>query len=66
MAVRPFSFGLRLREKGKTVRVRAPRGSAGQFVVEDSQKGRKARRRVHASLTEAVKDSAATWRMRLH
>jgi hypothetical protein len=66
MAVRAFSFGLRLRDKGKTVRVHAPRGSAGEFVVEDAQAGRATRRRVHGSLAAAVRDGAATWRKRLH
>ena len=66
MAVRPFSFGVRLCEKGHTVRVRALGAGSGQYVVEDSEKGRDTRRRVHGSLDGAIKDTAKTWRMRLH
>ncbi len=66
MAVRAFTFGLRLREEGKTVRVHAPQGSAGKFVVEESQPGGRTQRREHGSAASAVRDSAARWRMRLN
>jgi len=66
MAVRPFSFGMRLRDKGRTVRVRAEGPRSERYVVEDAQKGRDTRRRVHASLEAAIEDTAKTWRMRLH
>jgi len=66
MAVRPFSFGVRLREKGRTVRVRAEGDRSERYVVEDAERGRETRRRVHASLESAIRDTARTWRMRLH
>jgi hypothetical protein len=66
MAIRPFTFGVRLRERGRTIDVRAPAGSTGYFVVEDSEEGRQTVRRVHPSLGDALKDTATTWRSRLH
>ena len=66
MAKRPFTFGVRLRDKGRTVRVRDQGGASGRYVVEDEQKGRETRRRVHASLQGALADTASTWRKRLH
>jgi hypothetical protein len=66
MAVRPFSFGLRLRDKDRTVRVRARGKNGDGFVVEDEQLGRETRRRVHHTAQSAVKDTASTWRMRLN
>jgi hypothetical protein len=66
MAKRPLTFGVRLRDKGRTVRVRDRGGASGGYVVEDAQKGRKTRRRVHESLQSALADTASTWRGRLH
>jgi hypothetical protein len=66
MAVRPFTFGARLCEKGRSLRIHAPHGSEGHFVVEDEREGEETRRRVHESLGEAVKGTATTWRNRLH
>jgi hypothetical protein len=66
MAVRPFVFGARLRDKGRTVRVRNQQGDAKRYVVEESEKGRATRRRDHASLGGALRDLASTWRGRLH
>lgn len=64
MATRPFAFGILLREKGRTVRVRKS-ASSSRYVVEDENRGKK-RERKHASLGSAVKDAASTWRGRLH
>jgi len=64
MAIKPFTFGIRLRDKGRTVRVRQDVGR--RYVVEDSGKGRKTARRSHASLGGAIADAASTWRSRLH
>jgi hypothetical protein len=66
MAVRPFAFGVRLRDRGRTVRVRAQQRGARRYVVEDTGCGRPARQREHASLTGALRDLASTWRSRLH
>jgi hypothetical protein len=66
MAKRPLTFGMRLRDKGRTVRVRDRGDASGRYVVEDEQKGRETRRRVHASLQSALADTASTWRGRLH
>ncbi len=64
MAIKPLTFGIRLRDKGRTVRVQ--KSEKRGFVVEDAQKGRGTRRRSHGSLGGAVRDAASTWRGRLH
>ena len=65
MALRPLTFGLRLHDKGRTVRVRQD-GDSSRYVVEDSRAGAATRRRGHASASDAVRDAAKTWRSRLH
>jgi hypothetical protein len=60
---KPLSFGIRLRDKGRTLRVRQDRQ---KYVVEDSSDGTRTRRREHASLSGAIRDAACTWRERLH
>ena len=65
MALRPFAFGARLRDRERTVRVRASKGDARRYVVEDSARGRATRRRDHPSLDGALRDLARTWRGRL-
>ena len=65
MASRPFTFGVRLRDKGRTVKVRA-HDKDGRYVVEEIRSGRQTRRKVHPTLADALKDTAATWRNRLH
>jgi len=66
MALRPFAFGIRLRDKGRTVRVRQADTDAGRYVVEDSRSGGGTKRREHESARAAVKDAARTWRSRLN
>ncbi len=66
MARRPLAFGIRLRDKGRTLRVRGNEGSQRGYVVEDARGGRPTRCRDHASLDSALRDFAATWRGRLH
>jgi len=66
MAIRPVAFGLRLRDKGRTVSVRHQSRSPRSTVVIDAQDGRETRRRHHASLLAALGDAAASWRNRLH
>ena len=64
MAVRPLTFGIRMKDKGRTVRVRHTK-DAKSYVVEDSR-DKKTRTREHASLQGAVRDLASTWRSRLN
>ncbi len=66
MASRPLTFGIRFRDRGRTVRVRAHDRDSRRYVLEVSQRGGKAVRREHASLTDALRDFASTWRERLH
>ena len=66
MALRPLVFGARLKEKGRTVRVRASKGKSRGYVVEESRGNGKTRRRDHASLQGALADMASTWRGRLN
>ena len=66
MAVRAIAFGARLRDRGRTVRVRPHEREAKRYVIEDTDSGRAARRREHATLEEALRDLARTWRARLH
>ncbi len=66
MALRPFAFGVRLRDKERSVRVRARRDDPRRYVVEESRPGRPARSREHDSLHGALRDLAASWRARLH
>jgi hypothetical protein len=66
MAVRPFAFGVRLRDGERTVRVRSCSRDASRYVVEDSRGRGKTRQREHDSLASALRDAASTWRGRLH
>jgi len=66
MALRPLSFGLRFREKGRTLRVRASQSDPKRYVVEVERRGKQTRRRDHPSLAAAVQDFAQSWRDRLH
>ena len=65
MALRPFTFGIRLRDKGRTVHVRKDPKQRG-YVVEDSRKGSRGQKRSHGSLGGAIRDAAVTWRGRLN
>ncbi len=66
MAIRPLAFGLRFRDKGRTVRVHTRGQERRRYVVEDRRDGDTARRREHESLAGALRDFARTWRHRLH
>lgn len=66
MATRPLAFGLRFRDKGRTVRVRPHEGKPQRYVIEDCHDGGGTRRREHPSLSGALRDFATTWRQRLH
>lgn len=66
MAVRPLAFGVRLRDKRRTLRVRQHDRSPHTYEVVETQEGRETRRRSHGSLVGALGDAAASWRKRLH
>ena len=66
MALRPFAFGVRLRDKGRTVRVLQDQRDPSRYRVRDSRKGGAAKEREHASLGGALRDAAKTWRGRLN
>ena len=66
MASRPLAFGVRFRDRGRTVQVRAHDRDSKRYVLEVSQRGGKAVRREHASLTDALRGFASAWRERLH
>lgn len=65
MAIRPFAFGVRLRDKSRTVRVIQTKDAKG-YVLKDCDTKRKPRTRKHTTLEGAMKDAASTWRSRLH
>ena len=65
MAVRPFAFGVRLRDRERTARLRQDSKGARRWVVENE--GRQGtRRREHTTLEGALRDLASSWRSRLH
>ena len=66
MERRPLAFGIRFRDKGRTLRVRGIEGRETGYVVEDARGGRQTLRRDHTTLASALRDFAATWRGRLH
>ena len=66
MALRPFAFGVRLRDKNRTVRVRTRERGSRRYVVEDSGRAGASGRREHTTLAGAIADAAATWRRRLN
>ncbi len=64
MAIRPLVFGVLMREKGRSIRVRSQGGRS--YVVEDTRAGQTKRTRSHGSLESALRDLARSWRHRLH
>jgi len=66
MASRPLTFGVRLRDRERTVRVHAHERDPRQYVVEVSRRGRGSQRNVHGSLGGALREMARSWRNRLH
>jgi hypothetical protein len=66
MATRPLAFGVRMRDKGRTVRVLQDRRDPNRYRVEDSRKGGETQQREYGSLSGALRDLAANWRKRLH
>jgi len=65
MATRPFAFGARFVENGRTVRLEPDPRAPGRWAVETRRDG-SSRRSEHASLADAVRHFAASWRARLH
>ena len=63
MATKPLAFGIRLRDKGRTLKIRQV---GRKYVVEDKREGDCTQQRDHKSLGRAVSDAASTWRQRLH
>jgi hypothetical protein len=66
MALRPLAFGVRLRDRGRTLRVHNDPRDCRRYVLEDAREGEPTRIRHYASAPEAVREAAATWRRRLH
>ena len=68
MAVRPFAFSVRLRDrdKGRTLKVRNDPKNPRRYLIEDERAGEKTRVRSHENAAAAVRDAASTWRKRLH
>ena len=66
MAVRPLAFSVRLRDDGRTLRIQNDPRDPNRYILEDERDGEETRVRCHASLPDAVKDAASTWRKRLH
>jgi hypothetical protein len=68
MALRPFAFSVRLRDrdKGRTLHVRNDPKNPRRFLLEDERAGEPTRVRRHGSAASAVRDAAATWRKRLN
>jgi hypothetical protein len=66
MSLRPFAFGVRLRDKDRTVKVRGNARKPGRYVVEETRDGGRSKEREHASLNGALRDAAASWRKRLN
>lgn len=64
MARRPFAFRIRLRDKSRTLRVRAHEREPHRGVVEDSRPGKETRRRERPSLARALEDLAVVWQNR--
>jgi len=66
MARRPLAFGIRFRDKTRTLRVRTHEREPRRYILEDSRPGKETRRREHPSLTRALEDFAVVWRNRFH
>jgi hypothetical protein len=63
MASKPFAFGIRLRDKERTLKVWQKRNN--KYVVEDRRSSGSSKRE-HGSLGGAIRDAASTWRHRLN
>jgi hypothetical protein len=66
MARKAFTFGIRLRDKERTLKLRQDPKKPRRYVVEDSRRGSATKQREHGSLGSAIRDAATTWRSRLH
>lgn len=66
MALRPLAFDMRLRDKGRTLRIRNDPRSPKRYLLEDLREGEPTRVRTHAQASDAVREAASIWRKRLH
>ena len=66
MTRKAFAFGIRLRDKERTLKLRQDPKKPRRYVVEDSRRGGASKQREHHTLASAIRDAAATWRSRLH
>jgi hypothetical protein len=66
MARRPFAFRIRLRDKNRTLRLRAHEREPRRRGVEDTRPGKETRRREHPTLTRALEDLAVVWENRCY
>jgi hypothetical protein len=57
---------MRDKSTGRTVRVLQNQRDPRRYRIEDSRQGGKTQQREHASLSDALRDLASTWRGRLH
>lgn len=63
---RPLAFGVRLRDKGRTLQLKTDARKPGRYIVQDTRTGRSKKERDHDSLGDALRDLASNWRKRLH
>ena len=66
MALRPLAFSVRMRDKGRTLRIHNDPENPRRFVLEDERPNEPIRVRRHESASSAVRDAAVTWRNRLN
>jgi hypothetical protein len=67
MAIRPFAFGVRLRDPAlqRTLRITRDAQTGSRYVIED-ERPEATTRRACASAAEAVEEGARIWRHRLN
>ena len=58
MATRPLTFGIRMRAKGRTLRVHPHESDKRRYVLEVQRDTGRTERREHRSLPAAVRDCA--------
>ena len=66
MARRPFAFGARFSERGRSVSLQRDPKRSSRYLVELSQRDGSTRVSEHPSLALALREFAAVWRARLH
>ena len=66
MTRKAFTFGIRLRDKERTLKLGQDPKKPRRYVVEDSRRGSPTKQREHGTLASAFRDAASTWRSRLN